>query len=173
MTWCLYQPASLPVHWGEFTAYFCLWPSRIFSTSYYCQIVVPPKHLGRPNAGIQVCVFLARGWKGEHVGSTSGSLQLAWVRIEHWTKISDHSSESLRQDVPQKPVSSPTAKQLASLLNEADKATGPEESSMIGRVSILKRRERYRDMACEEARRRDGNPNEDNLVENIRTQLLQ
>lgn len=40
-------------------------------------------------------------------------------------------------DLPQKPVSRPIAKQLVSLLNEAERATGPDESSMVGRVFIL------------------------------------
>jgi hypothetical protein len=39
--------------------------------------------------------------------------------------------------IPQKPVSSPTEKQLASLLNATDKETGPADSSMTGLVFIF------------------------------------
>jgi hypothetical protein len=38
---------------------------------------------------------------------------------------------------PQKPVSRPTEKQLASWLNATDKDTGPAESSITGLVFIL------------------------------------
>ena len=39
--------------------------------------------------------------------------------------------------VPQKPVSRPTEKQLASWLNATDKDTGPADSSMTGLVFML------------------------------------
>lgn len=39
--------------------------------------------------------------------------------------------------IPQKPVSRPTEKQLASWLNATDRDTGPVDSSMTGLVFIL------------------------------------
>lgn len=45
----------------------------------------------------------------------------------------------MRRSVPQKPVSSPTEKQLLSLLKAADRETGPAESSITWRVFILRR----------------------------------
>lgn len=45
----------------------------------------------------------------------------------------------MRRSVPQKPVSSPTEKQLLSLLKAVDRETGPAESSITWRVFILRR----------------------------------
>ena len=39
--------------------------------------------------------------------------------------------------LPQKPESSPTAKQLLSWLNVTDKETGPSDSSITGRVFMV------------------------------------
>lgn len=39
--------------------------------------------------------------------------------------------------LPQKPVSSPTEKQLLSWLKAADKETGPADSSIAGRVFMI------------------------------------
>lgn len=52
-------------------------------------------------------------------------------------QYNSHRFMALQSNAPQKPVSRPTAKQLASLLNEADNALGPADSSMTGRVFIL------------------------------------
>ena len=41
-------------------------------------------------------------------------------------------------NLPQKPVSRPTAKQVASILNEAERVKGPVDSSIIGRVFMMK-----------------------------------
>ena len=73
--------------------------------------------------------------------ATSGGFELTWVSIEDCRQLKLNAinvrHQPMQCHIPQKPVSRPTAKQLVSLLNEADKAMGPEDSSMIGRVFIL------------------------------------
>ena len=49
--------------------------------------------------------------------------------------LSSHGSELKTQ----KPESRPTAKQVASLLNAAERETGPEESSRTGLVFMIRR----------------------------------
>ena len=72
---------------------------------------------------------------------TSGDLELTWIRVEDFragvSAVLLHESGMLVCCAPQKPVSRPTEKQLASWLNATDKDTGPAESSITGLVFIL------------------------------------
>ena len=78
-------------------------------------------------------------------GLTSGYLELAWIRVEYYTRhISAMFTYSLltciettTTSLPQNPEFSPTEKQLLSLLNEAVNDTGPPEASIISLVFMI------------------------------------
>jgi hypothetical protein len=116
--------------------YLCLWPFGALSAPYQGQVVVSTQHLRASNTGIEVWQVL-----------TNKCVERPW-RVQPRDTLISHGSElntaSKRQgyahlpvlisDSPQNPESRPTAKQLASLLKEAESETGPADSSITGLV---------------------------------------
>lgn len=73
---------------------------------------------------------------------TSRDFEFTWERVEDWrweTAISLEKTQAVHKGIysPQKPMSKPTAKHVASWLNEAHSDTGPEDSSITGRVFMV------------------------------------
>lgn len=72
------------------------------------------------------------------MGSTSVILELASFRLVNYFGVIIYISiEGMDYNLLEKPVSSPTAKELASWLKETDKATGAVEGSIAGRVFMV------------------------------------
>ena len=95
-----------------------------------------------PMPALKSCVKgqLAQWNEGMSRKLISRHAKLAWIGIKYWARRSVSIGSQLGKKhigILQNPVSSPTAKQLASWLKEADKATGLLELSITGLVFIL------------------------------------